>query len=74
MFYQLISHIYTYQIQSKIYRVSLKSFPDYKDLLQENNVEYKHIFLSLLKLESKKKLLELSYNKKNIFVFHIVFL
>jgi DNA polymerase III sliding clamp (beta) subunit (PCNA family) len=28
-----------------IYRVSIKSFPDYKHLLQENYVEYKHIFL-----------------------------
>jgi len=38
------------------------SFPDYKHLLQENYVEYKHIFLPLLKLVSKKKkLLELSY-------------
>jgi hypothetical protein len=27
-----------------IYRVSIKSFPDYKHLLQENYVEYKHIF------------------------------
>ena len=26
------------------YRVSIKSFPDYKHLLQENYVEYKHIF------------------------------
>jgi len=25
----------------KIYRVSIKSFPDYKHLLQENYVEYK---------------------------------
>jgi len=24
--------------------VSIKSFPDYKHLLQENYVEYKHIF------------------------------
>jgi len=29
-----------------IYRVSIKSFPDYKHLLQENYVEYKHIFFS----------------------------
>jgi len=44
------------------YRVSIKSFPDYKYLLQENFVEQKHIFLPLLKLVSKKKkLLELSY-------------
>ena len=28
----------------KIYRVSIKSFPDYKHLLQENYMEYKHIF------------------------------
>ena len=36
------------------YRVSINSFPDYKHLLQENYVEYKHIFfLLLLKLVSK---------------------
>ena len=29
---------------SEIYRVSIKSFPDYKHLLQENYVEYKHFF------------------------------
>jgi hypothetical protein len=34
--------------------VSIKSFPDYKHLLQENYVEYKHIFfLPLLKLVSQ---------------------
>ena len=27
-----------------MYRVSIKSFPDYKHLLQENYVEYKHFF------------------------------
>jgi len=27
-----------------IYRVSIKSFPYYKQLLQENYVEYKHVF------------------------------
>jgi hypothetical protein len=26
------------------YRASIKSFPDYKHLLQENYLEYKHIF------------------------------
>ena len=36
-----------------LYRVSIKSFPDYKPLLQENYVEYEHIFLPLLKLVSK---------------------
>ena len=33
--------------------MSIKSFPDYKHLLQENYVEYKHIFFPLLKLVSK---------------------
>jgi len=33
--------------------VSIKSVPDYKHLLQENYVEYKHIFLTLLKLVPK---------------------
>ena len=36
-----------------MYRVSIKSFPFYKHLLQENYVEYKHMFLPLLKLVSK---------------------
>ena len=36
-----------------IYRVSIKSFPDYKHLLQENYVEYIYIFLPLLKLVPK---------------------
>jgi len=35
------------------YRVSIESFADCKHLLQENYVEYKHIFLPLLKLVSK---------------------
>jgi hypothetical protein len=30
-----------------MYRVSIKSFPDYKHLLQENYVEYKHIFFKV---------------------------
>jgi len=33
--------------------VSIKSFPDYKHLLQENYVEYKDIFLPILKLVSE---------------------
>jgi len=37
----------------KLYRVSIKSFPDYKHLLQENYKQYKHISLTLLKLISK---------------------
>ena len=35
------------------YRVSIKYFPDYKHLLQENCVEYKYNILTLLKLLSK---------------------
>jgi 3-deoxy-D-manno-octulosonic-acid transferase len=31
-------------LNGRLYRVSIKSFPDYKHLLQENYVEYKHIF------------------------------
>jgi len=30
-----------------IYRVSINSFRDYKHLLQENYVEYKHIFFTI---------------------------
>ena len=45
-------------LRNRIYRVSIKSFPDYKHLLQENHVKYKHIFLPLLK-SVVKKLLEL---------------
>jgi hypothetical protein len=29
-------------LQYALYRVSIKFFPDYKDLLQENCVEYRH--------------------------------
>jgi len=55
-----------------LYRVSIKSFPDYKQLLQENCVEYRHIVLPLLKLVSKTKILELHLKKR--LVFHVVFL
>ena len=40
-------------MDSQLYRVSTKSFPDNKYLLQENYVEYRHIFLPLLKLVPK---------------------
>jgi len=52
-----------------IYRVSIKSFPDYKHLLQENYVEYKHVFLPLLKLVSKI-FLELSHILKKKICFY----
>jgi len=55
---------------SKKYRMSTNSFPDYKHLLQENYVEYKHIFLPLLKLVFKI----LCHVFIVMFVFHIVFL
>jgi len=37
----------TYNFTSLLYRVSIKSFPDYEHLLQENYVEYKHIFFTI---------------------------
>jgi len=49
--YIIIKNLYIYSYVT--YRVSIKSFPDYKHLLQETCVEYKHIFLTLLKLDSK---------------------
>jgi hypothetical protein len=36
--------LYYLQCAVLFYRVSIKSFPDYKQLLQENYVEYKHFF------------------------------
>ena len=35
-----------------LYRVSIKSFPDYKHLQQENYVEYKHFFFQNVTQES----------------------
>jgi hypothetical protein len=52
------------------YRVSIKSFPDYKHLLQENYVEYKHIFFQ--NVTQLKKFLfttNLSNGKKNMMFF-----
>jgi len=34
-----------------IYSVSIKSFPDYKYLLKENYLEYKHFFLNVTQLK-----------------------
>jgi len=39
--------IHVYEISDIFYRVSINSFPDYKHLLQENYVEYKHIFFTI---------------------------
>jgi hypothetical protein len=55
------------------YRVSIKSFPDYKYLLQENYVEYKHIFFSKCNSTQEVFLQHISTLKK-MFVFHVVFL
>jgi hypothetical protein len=33
------------QARSQYYRMNIKSFPDYKHLLQENYMEYKHMQL-----------------------------
>jgi len=43
-----------------IYRVSIKSFRNYRHLLQENYVEYNHIFYHYLSYFRQKRL-ELSY-------------
>jgi hypothetical protein len=56
-----------------IYRVSIKSFPDYKHLLQENYVEYK-LFFNVTQLKKFFFTTNLSNGKKNIFVFHVVFM
>jgi hypothetical protein len=52
------------------YRVSIKSFPDYKHLLQENYVEYKHIFFFTI-LVSKILCHVYISEKKYMFVFHV---
>jgi hypothetical protein len=39
------------------YRVSINSFPDYRHLLQENYVEYRHIFCNLT-INTWQKILE----------------
>jgi len=49
-FYQYFSLKSIYQ-DSLLYRVSIKSFPDYKHLLQENYVEYKYIFFNVTQLK-----------------------
>jgi len=59
-----------------IYRVSIKSFPDYKHLLQENYVEYKHKFF--FKCNSTQEVFFLQHisTLQHVlpFVFHVVFL
>jgi hypothetical protein len=53
-----------------IYRVSIKSFPDYKHLLHRNYVEYKHIFFSSKVTQLKKFFrTNLSNGKKYDFFF-----
>jgi len=37
-------HFNSRSVLEPMYRVSIKSLSDYKHLLQENHVEYKHIF------------------------------
>jgi len=49
----VVESVYSAVRTDSLYRVSIKSFPDYKHLLYENYVEYKHSFLTLLKLVSK---------------------
>jgi len=54
-------------IRTYKYRVSINSFPDYKHSLQENYVEYKEELMLKCTNVLGKKLLELSYIKKNYF-------
>jgi len=58
-----------------IYRVSIKSFPDYKHLLQENYVEYRLCNCNIT-INTRHQILEtnLINGKKNIFIFHLIFL
>ena len=48
----IINSITRLHVVGYFYRVSINSFPDYKHLLEENYVEYRH-FLPLLKLVSE---------------------
>jgi hypothetical protein len=59
-----------------IYRVSIKSFPDYKHLLQKNYVEYKHIYIFFQNVTQLRKFVynTLVHFNKNMFVFHVDFL
>jgi len=58
--------------RKQFYRVSIKSFPDYRHLLQENYVEYKHFFFQ--KVTQEVFLQQIRTIKKICFVFHVVFL
>ena len=49
----IVRNSYKDKLINVMYRVSINSFPNYKHLLEENYVEYKYIFLPLLKLVSK---------------------
>jgi hypothetical protein len=53
--------------------MSIKSFPDYKHLLQEKYVEYKH-FLKCNSTQEAFLEINLSNGKNNMFVFQVVFL
>ena len=62
-------------VLNPIYRVSTKSFLDYKHLLQENYVEYKHIFFSKCNSTQEVFLQHIStLQHVLLFVFHVVFL
>jgi uncharacterized MAPEG superfamily protein len=59
--------------------VSIKSFPDYKHLLQENYVEYKYIYIYIYiqnVTQLKKFFLQHISTLQSVllFVFHVVFL
>jgi hypothetical protein len=65
----LRNYKFYYHLQdSQIYRVSIKSFPDYKHLLQENYVEYKHFFFQYVTQLKKFFTTNLSNGKKCVFL------
>jgi len=43
-------------VRCGVYRVNIKSFPDYKHILQENYVEYKNFFFFFQNVTQLKKL------------------
>jgi hypothetical protein len=58
----------------QIYRVSIKSFPDYKHLLEENHVEYKHFFFKCNSTQEVFLQHISTLQHVLLFVFHVVLL